>query len=203
MTDYSQNGEAKYIAHAFNSLGIAKGHAVDLGAGDGRHLSNTRNLIENGWTADLYDGDPRGAEDVQKVWIDTDTVLSLVPDRFQFLNLDLDGNDYWILKTILEAGRRPDLIVCEINPIHRVNDAMVMPYNPAHQWDGTVYYGMSITAADELTRRHGYYRWHLHAGINAFYVLKGHYLKLPPTDHRYRMKWDHAADKKHREWQSV
>lgn len=202
-TDYSQNGEESYILHAFNSLGIAKGHAVDLGAGDGVSLSNTRALIERGWTADLYDGDPRGAEDVQKVWIDTDTVLPLLPDRFNFLNLDLDGNDYWILKTILEGGRRPDMIVCEINPIHRIGERTVMPYNPSHQWDGTVYYGMSLSAAEYLCKLHGYYLWHLHAGINAFFVLKGHYIKLPPTEWKFRVKWDHAPDKQHREWQSV
>lgn len=203
MTDYSQNGEAKYIDHALDKMGIAKGHCVDLGAGDGVSLSNVRHLIDKGWTASLYDGDPRGATDVQKAWIDTDTVLSLLPERFDFLNLDLDGNDYHILKVILEAGRRPDLIVCEINPIFRVGERVVMPYNPAHQWDGTVYYGMSLWAAEYLAKLHGYYLWHLHAGINAFFVLKEHYLKLPPTEWKYRRKFDHAPDKQDRPWMNV
>jgi hypothetical protein len=202
MKDYSQNAEQAHILHYLDTIGIKQGHLVDLGAGDGYTMSNTRALLDRGWTGDLYDGDPKGAKDVRKAWLTAETDFGrLITQRPNFINLDLDGNDYWILLELLEI-ELPDLIVCEINPIFERHDAKVMPYNAAHQWDRTVYYGMSLAACEYVADGEGYTLAYLHAGINAF-LLRNDHAKAHPELIRpieYRVKRDHRPDTLNRPW---
>ena len=198
MKDHSQNGEQAHILHYLDAIGLKTGHLVDLGAGDGFAMSNTRALLERGWTGDLYDGDPKGANDVQKVWID----LSFHCAPCHFLNIDIDGNDFWVLGEQLRGDYKPSLIVCEINPIFQRDEAKVMPYNEEHVWDGTTYYGMSLAAAEQLGKQYGYTLAYIHAGINAFLLRNDHAEEHPelirPID--YRAKIDHRPDPKNRPW---
>ena len=203
MKDHSQNGEQANILHYLDTIGLKTGHLVDLGAGDGYTMSNTRALLERGWTGDLYDGDPKGAKDVVKQWITKESVRALLDCRCKFLNIDLDGNDYWILEAMLkDTACVPDLIVCEINPIFQRDEANVMPYNGSHVWDGTTYYGMSLAAAEKLLAKYHYTLAYLHAGINAFFLFHGaakeHPELIRPID--YRVKIDHRPDPKNRPW---
>ena len=64
MKDYSQNGEQPVILETLAALGIEKGHLVDLGAGDGITMSNSRARLEKGCTVELYDGDHTVAKGV-------------------------------------------------------------------------------------------------------------------------------------------
>ena len=194
LKDYSQNGEQEHILHYLDTIGITKGHLVDLGAGDGYTMSNTRALLDRGWTGDLYDGAPKGAKDVVKQWITAEAMPALVDCRCKFLNLDLDGNDWHILKSIMEkTACVPDLIVCEINPIFERNEAKVMPYNEAHVWQGDTYYGMSLAACEHLANLSGYTLAYLHAGINAFLLRNDHAEAHPELIQpiEYRVKRDH------------
>lgn len=203
MKDYSQNGEQQVILETFEALGIREGHLVDLGAGDGYTMSNSRALLERGWTGQLYDGDPKGAKDVVKQWITKESVRAILDCRCKFLNIDLDGNDYWILGEMLEnTPCWPSLIVAEINPIFDRDEAKVMPYNAQHVWDGTTYYGMSLAAAEKLLRPYGYILSYLHAGINAFFLREQHHDKHPSLFRpiEYRVKIDHRPDPKNRPW---
>lgn len=194
MKDYSQNGEGAVIVDIFRELNIERGHLVDLGAGDGYTMSNSRNLLELGWTGDLYDGDPKGAKDVVKQWITKESVRALLDCRCKFLNIDLDGNDYWILAEILEnTACWPDLIVAEINPIFERNEAKTIPYNGSHHWASDTYYGCSLAALEHLCIPLGYTLIHLHAGINAFLLRNNHAEKRPELIQpiEYRVKRDH------------
>lgn len=211
MKDYSQNAEQPHILHIFEVLGIKKGHLVDLGAGDGYTMSNSRALLDKGWTGDLYDGDPKGAKDVIKTWIDLATLTAIAvtnsPDgefELGFLNLDVDGNDYWFLEAFVKYAQ-PSLIVCEINPIFGRDEAVVMPYNPTHVWDGSTYYGMSLAAAEKLATQYGYTLAYVHAGINAFLLrndhAKAHPELIQPIE--YKVKHDHRAHTPDKQWQKL
>lgn len=206
MKDYSQNGEQAHILHYLDTIGIKDGHLVDLGAGDGRTMSNTRALIERGWTGDLYDGDPKGAKDVTKQWITRESVTAILDCRCKFLNIDIDGNDYWILDAMLKnTACVPDLIVAEINPIFGRDEKVVMPYNGSHVWREDTYYGMSLAALEELGKRYHYTLAYLHAGINAFLVfdsvLEEHPELIRPIE--YKVKRDHAPHPPEKEWQRL
>ena len=54
---YSEAGEDGILAKIFALLAIEQGFCVEFGAWDGRRLSNTRLLLENGWSGVLIEGD--------------------------------------------------------------------------------------------------------------------------------------------------
>jgi hypothetical protein len=72
---YSQNREELIIEKLINSSSSTN-FLVELGAGDGFHLSNSRYFIDKGWSAILIDADNKGNSDVKQHKI----------------------NDYWILE---------------------------------------------------------------------------------------------------------
>jgi len=203
MKDFSQNGEQPVILETLAAIGIEKGHLVDLGAGDGVTMSNSRALLDKGWTGDLYDGDPKGAKDVTKQWITKEVIPALVNCKCDFLNLDTDGNDYWLLHAVYEhTAATPALIVCEINPIFQRDEAVVMPYNETHVWQEDQYYGMSLAAAEQLGKQYGYTLMHLHAGINAFFLRNDHAQAHPELIRpiEYRQKFDHKPHPPGKTW---
>src|SRR4249920_3618088 len=115
--DYSQNGEQVAIEGILARLGLSSGTVVDLGAGDGWALSNTRQLLQQGWRGVLIDADNRGNCEVHQHFLTAENVVGIVSSYTQsadVLSVDLDGNDYWILKAFL-ASFTPTLIVCEVN----------------------------------------------------------------------------------------
>lgn len=209
VKDYSQNGEQEHILHVFDVLGIQKGHLVDLGAGDGYTMSNSRALLDRGWTGSLWDGDPKGAKDVRKQWIDLGTIPYMVVPKppIAFLNIDLDGNDYWILEEALRTIARfgdgmPSLIVAEINPVFQRGEAVVMTYDATHAWQQDTHYGMSLAACEMLAQEFGYTLMHLHAGINAFLLRNDHAEAHPELIQpiNYRQKWDHVRHSPEKPW---
>ena len=55
---HSQTGEDGVIAAICHALDIREGTAVEFGAWDGVHLSNTAALREAGWETCLIEGEP-------------------------------------------------------------------------------------------------------------------------------------------------
>jgi len=49
---HSQNNEAEAVVNYFNGR---IGHLLDLGANDGKYCSNSYDLIQSGWSADLFE----------------------------------------------------------------------------------------------------------------------------------------------------
>jgi FkbM family methyltransferase len=66
MTDYSQSGEQKYILKALGysqregemMIGPPSGRLLDIGAWNAKTFSNSRALIELGWSAVLFEPSP-------------------------------------------------------------------------------------------------------------------------------------------------
>jgi len=66
------------------------------------------------------------------------------------LSIDIDGNDYWVLKAILSLGYRPAIIVVEYNTLFGPEESVVQKYEPARMLDGTVNHGASALAIKKL-----------------------------------------------------
>lgn len=208
---YSQCGEEGFIEYILESVGVKeKGLLVEFGAGDGITLSNSHYFIkEKGFKglrvdgdpkgADLLDADPFNASFVYKGWINTAYAEDFAADLNKYvtkLNLfliDLDGNDWYILNAFIETLQedlRPELVVCEINPIWERDEARVIAYNPSHVWKNNTYYGMSLKAAEIMMQKHGYTLIFVNDSLNA-YFLKNELLPATPYPVEYRVKRDH------------
>jgi len=68
---YTQSDEEYYI---LNHFGDKVGRLLDIGANDGRTLSNTLALIEKGWHGSLVEPSPRAFEKLKKEHADNDNV---------------------------------------------------------------------------------------------------------------------------------
>lgn len=184
---WSQRGEDGMIEKIFEVLQINKGHAVELGAWDGKYLSNVYNLITKGWDATLIECDEEKYEELsenmknfdgvttikQKVTLEKGETLNEAlqkantPKDFDLLSLDLDGYDYWIWKSLTFE---PKVVLVEYNS--NWEESVTCPYDIKHFWDGTQFYGASGKALNDLAESKGYELIGHVPNINLFFIKK-------------------------------
>ncbi|MGH9772184.1 MAG: hypothetical protein ACRD4Q_10875, partial [Candidatus Acidiferrales bacterium] len=84
-----------------------------------------------------------------------ETIKKLTPGpEIGLLSVDIDGNDYYILRAIDSVSRR--VIVAQYNAKFPPDVFWVMEYNETHRWDATDYFGSSLKALETLLREKGY-----------------------------------------------
>lgn len=199
MQDYSQNRESAKVHELIRSLGLSFGPMVELGAGDGFHFSNTRFFANHGWPVKMYDYNPKDCPDVENVFITKENVKDLFPlERYVFLSIDLDGNDYWILDEILKY-KRPEIICFEVNSQLPLDQALAIPYNPEHKWDGSWFYGMSYLAGAQLCRKYDYTIFTVVNNTNIIaakseFLFKPFDFKLKPELYSFGLTYSHPED---------
>ena len=166
---FSQSGEDGAIEAVFDRIGTTDKIYVEFGVGDCTEC-NSRNLRENkGWDVQrslLLDGGFEDAEiNLHKAIFFPDNILGLfaefgVPRHFDFLSVDTDSYDFFMLETILEAGYSPRAIMVEHNVNFEITEAKsILPPEkgePWQFWAGDTYMGMSLLAAKLLLQRFHY-----------------------------------------------
>lgn len=188
---YSQYGEEIYLDFIFKNIGTTNKHLVDIGANDGKWLSNTRRFIESGWTGLLIDG--KEFEGVKKHFVTKENILFILeryktPIEFDLLSIDIDGNDYWILQKILSVYR-PRVIISEYNAEHL--DCKTIKYDPNFQFKMDDYYGYTFKAGQKLAEKTGYKVIFQNSNLNLYYLRADLY------------KWDYPVqvrEELHRWW---
>lgn len=116
--------------------------------------------------------------EVRHRFLDVDNVGELAEafERIGVLSVDVDGNDYWLLRALLPAS--PAVIVVEYNASFGLAPVSV-PYDPRFErhakHESGWYHGASLTALNGLCRGHGYKLAAVSAaGGNAFFVPDAH-----------------------------
>jgi hypothetical protein len=170
---FSHSGEESLLAKYIADL-LPAGHnrtAVDIGAGDGVRWSNTYALFLNGWSGLGIEFDSRRFVKLARAYKYFPNVYACrnraTPDNighllhsyeieknFGVLSLDIDGNDYWVLRAVL-AEFRPQLIVTEINEKIPPPIRFVVKYDPDFQLRHH-FFGYSIAALADLCEQSGY-----------------------------------------------
>lgn len=155
--------ESEIIFHIFENIGTTNKLLVDLGCGayGGSIMSNVRDMMESGWKGFGVDFSAINDTWAIKYFIKPDNIVKLfqdqgVPYSFDFLNLDIDSSDFWVLKNLLEAGWRPRLICTEFNGTLDPEKSLVLQYEDGYTWDETNKYGYSFAAGKKLLAEHGY-----------------------------------------------
>ncbi len=91
-----------------------------------------------------------------------------VPQSFDLLSIDIDYNDYWVWKSIVDYI--PRVVIIEYNSSIPNTESKVVPYNSEAVWDGTNYFGASILALKNLGIVKGYTLVGCDSnGVNAFF----------------------------------
>lgn len=187
---YSQNGEDGIIQEIYNRISLSSNFFVEFGVEDGVQCNCRRlALYVNGWHGLMIEGSPEMYErlkynydqNVVKTvhsFITKENIVQIfeennVPKDLGLLSVDIDGNDYWVLKEILLSDYRPSIIVSEYNAYHQPPVEWIMKYNPEHIWDGTSYQGASLQSLTKLCNKFDYALVCTDSkGVNAFYVKK-------------------------------
>ena len=132
---FSQAGEDGVISRVLSLIPDKNNWCVEFGAWDGKYLSNTCNLIVNhGFSAVLIEADKKKFQKLQenfkgqvKVYAvnryvgfgekdNLDEILSdkPCPQDFDFLSIDIDGNDYYAWQAV--SRYQPKVVIIEFNP---------------------------------------------------------------------------------------
>lgn len=178
---YSQNGEDGILQEILKRLNISKGWVCEFGAWDGKHLSNTFNLVENKFNAVYIESDKKKYIDLLNttkhhqniipinayVDFNKNTLNSLdnllkntpIPQDFDVLSIDIDSFDYQIWKSL--KNYKPKIVIIEINSSVNVN-------NNVHIHTPGVYQGTGFRPMFNLAKEKGY-TFLLHTG-NLFFV---------------------------------
>jgi hypothetical protein len=183
---YSQNGEDGIIQEILNRISpLQNDYFVEFGVETGVEC-NCRHLYESFWKGLMIEGN----EDYYKKLRENYNIFNLnvvnsfitkeniveifeknnVPKDLALLSIDIDGNDYWVLKEILDSYQ-PFVIVAEYNAHYEPPVEWIMKYNPNHLWDGTSYFGSSLQSLTKLCNKFDYALVCTDSkGVNAFYV---------------------------------
>ena len=93
-----------------------------------------------------------------------------VPAEIDFFGIDIDGNDYHILRAL--TATEPRVIITEYNASFGPDKSITIKYNPNFERGG-FYHGASLTAFTKLLNPRGYALVATdYYGINAFFVKR-------------------------------
>jgi hypothetical protein len=157
---YSQNGEDGVLERLLQIVGATNRFYVEFGVESGAEC-NTRRLREAGWSGVMMDyaaDDP--AIRLYRAFITAENVNDLflahgVPDHFDVLSIDIDGNDYWVWKAIAPRFQ-PRIVIIEYNCAIPADIAVTMPYERDFRWANQPNIGPSLLALRKLAAAKGY-----------------------------------------------
>ena len=166
--NYSQCGEDGILEKILDSIPKKDSWCVEFGAWDGIHLSNTYNLIKHrNYKSVLIEADNKKYLDLRENLKEFESILinkfvmfsgdntldkllsqTPIPQNFDFLSIDIDGNDYHILDSLVLY--KPKVICIEFNPTipNEVNYVQPKDFN--------VKRGSSARAVFSLAKTKGY-----------------------------------------------
>ena len=97
---FSQNGEDGIIAAIFAVIGTTDRYFVEFGVEDGA-VCNTALLLRQGWKGLQMDSRDGNLPRIKREFVSAENISTLfdkygVPNVFDLLSIDIDGNDFWV-----------------------------------------------------------------------------------------------------------
>ena len=180
----------------FSIIGTKKFSFIEIGVQDSIECNSTNLLLNFNWKGAQFEGCMESYKDGKKFFkrnniknnqcqlinkfIDINNINSLIRQtritgEIDFFSLDIDGNDYWVWKSINII--KPRLVVLEYNSSFGRHDSLTIPYNKEFVWDNKddkrFFYGASLKALEKLSDKKGYDLVCVDSkGVNAFFVRK-------------------------------
>jgi len=167
---------------------LNEGIFVELGVGDGTE-NNTLILKALGWKGfwignEKLKIDYANSKDFSYIcsFVDLENVVDLLKkglssigeNLIDVISLDLDGNDYYFLKKIIENNFKPKLFIVEYNAKFPPPVKWKIEYEKDHKWKGDDYFGASLSTYNDFFEKNGYKLicCNAHTGANAYFIKK-------------------------------
>jgi hypothetical protein len=198
---FSQGGEDGVIAKILDTLPLRDGWCVEFGAWDGKHLSNCANLVLNRqYHSIMIEADETKFHQLRQNYRDNSRVIaqnrnvgfddndnldvilrdSSIPYDFDFLSIDIDGNDYHVWQAT--RTYRPKLVCVEFNPTIGAEIDFVQPA------DHRIKQGSSLASITKLAKTKQY-ELVCALPFNAFYVRSELFPLFNIDDNSVRNLW--------------
>lgn len=191
---FSQFGDDGIIQFLIKNIDIKNQTFIEFGVEDYME-SNTRFLLmNNNWSGFVMDGSQEAMDKLVKrkwywrhdlnqraVWIDKENINELLASSnftdLGLLHIDIDGNDYFILKEIDFSKLNPSILILEYNSVFGKDRKISVPYNKTFSRTkshySNLFYGASLPALAELADQKGYSLIGCNlAGNNSYFVRK-------------------------------
>jgi hypothetical protein len=158
---FSQFAEDGITERIFETIGFTNKFYLDFG---GTATNNNSEILHknHGFTGVLWNCDDTECEytKIHTERVDADNILELckkyeVPVEFDFLSIDIDGNDWYVFRKICSV-HKPRVVVIEYNSTFPPPEDKVVVYDPDSKWDVDTYQGASMQAMYNLARTLGY-----------------------------------------------
>jgi hypothetical protein len=190
FSGFSQAGEDGILDWLIEKLPDIPKSFVEFGVEDYRE-SNTRLILWlRNWYGLVIDGSEKHVNDIRIqnisyrfdldslcAFITAENINELIRSRIKgdvgLLSIDIDGNDYWVWKSIDVIS--PVIVVCEFNSVFGDLKSISIPYKDSFQRTqahySNLYFGASLSALINLARIKGYVFVGTNTnGSNAFFV---------------------------------
>lgn len=198
---FSQFGDDGIIQFLIRKIRPANQYFIEFGVEDYLE-SNTRFLMQNNnWSGLVLDGSEENVRKIKQYpffwkhdliaiqsFITAENINKLLSDNLPhkdvgLLHIDIDGNDYWVWKSI--ECIKPEIVIVEYNSVFGWERAITIPYHPdfvrgKHHYSN-LYAGASLAALCGLAEEKDYYFIGSNsAGNNAYFVRKDKIGDLKP-----------------------
>ena len=191
---FSQNGEDGIVDVLISKLLISNKYFIEIGTSNGLANNTAYLALVKKFSGIMVEGSKLHSKNTRFIYkifnkgvfsfnsfVTLENIKDLLsksttktPDLFA---LDIDGNDFYLTKSILVQGFRPSIFVVEYNSNFGPEKSVTIPYTSNFDYSkahvSRLYYGASIKAWIYLFSEFGYDFVTVDSnGINAFFVLK-------------------------------
>jgi hypothetical protein len=192
---FSQSREDGIIDFLCRQVKKPNRYFIEIGASNGQENNSTWLAIAERFSGIMVEGDQERADqcrrhlieftlgvEVLNLFVEPENAGELCAAAIHrdpdFFSIDIDGNDYFVLKALLEAGLRPKIIAAEYNSAFGPEQAATITYRRGFNYLAAhasgLYYGVSVAGLRALLGKHGYAFVATESnGVNAFFIDPG------------------------------
>ena len=192
FSGFSQNGEDGILDVLRQQLKTANRYVIEIGVADGMENNSSWLVVAEKFNGIMIDGNPRLLErarrmigaysiaaEYETMFVTVESARALKQMAFHsdpdVFSLDIDGNDYYVAKALLDAGFRPKIFAVEYNSVYGPERSVTIEYrndfafHDAHP--SQLYYGVSVSGWRKFFDSRGYgFVTVDRSGVNAFFV---------------------------------
>ena len=174
---FSQCGDDGIIQYLIRNLEIDNDYFIEFGVGDFTESNCRFLMMNNNWSGLVMDSSFNAIKRLKKQkwywmydleakaeYITKDNINYLISSTGEknigILHIDIDGNDFHILKKLNLEIINPSIIIAEYNSLFGFKRAITVPYrsdfNRSKAHYSNLYFGASLRALDYISKKRGY-----------------------------------------------
>ena len=203
FSGFSQNGEDGLLDYLIKQLKISDRDFLEIGSSNGVENNTAWLAVAKRFSGIMVEGSEEAVQkakkfvdqfcigvDVFNLWVNVENgkdlinkMSSLTPDIF---SIDIDGNDYYITKSLMDLGLKPKIIIVEYNSAFGPLESKTIEYDKHmlirngkgmdFSEETRLYYGVSIKGWQNYFSSIGYRFVTVDSnGVNAVFMDPDHF----------------------------